>query len=191
MSKPVSIPPFTHLFDCRVNCVKSFMTGCVLTKTKREETFRRTSFGYRIKGHLSHFLLFQCSLVHFRANADYYSSVSDPIDLTQIQQKIHANEYTSFEQFLEDIELLINNAKNFYRVNTTVRLLPYQTDILLYRKTPLNGKMLMNYRNIFTRKPNPKPLILITSKSSSPLFTMLKSTIDRSRTSSSFYHHEK
>ncbi|CAF3919770.1 unnamed protein product [Adineta steineri] len=49
-----------------------------------------------------------------RANADH----SNSIDLTQIQQKIHSDEYTSFEQFLDDIELLLNNAKTFYRKNS-------------------------------------------------------------------------
>ncbi|UJR20847.1 hypothetical protein I4U23_023957 [Adineta vaga] len=53
-----------------------------------------------------------------RGNADYYTSISDPIDFTQIQQKIHSDGYTSFKQFIDDIELLITNAKNFYRKNS-------------------------------------------------------------------------
>ncbi|CAF4674713.1 unnamed protein product [Rotaria sp. Silwood1] len=54
-----------------------------------------------------------------RANTDYYTSIKEPIDLTEIQQKIHTDQYDSFEQFLDDIELLINNAKNYYRKNST------------------------------------------------------------------------
>ncbi|CAF1481874.1 unnamed protein product, partial [Rotaria sordida] len=53
-----------------------------------------------------------------RANTDYYTSIKEPIDLTEIQQKIHSDQYDSFEQFLDDIELLINNAKNYYRKNS-------------------------------------------------------------------------
>ncbi|CAF1503811.1 unnamed protein product, partial [Adineta ricciae] len=54
-----------------------------------------------------------------RASADYYNSISDPIDFTQIQQKIHSEEYTTLEQLYDDIELLINNAKSFYRKNSS------------------------------------------------------------------------
>jgi len=55
-----------------------------------------------------------------RSNTDYYNSIKDPIDLTQIQEKIHSDEYSSFEQFLDDIELLLNNAKDFYRVKIKI-----------------------------------------------------------------------
>lgn len=51
-----------------------------------------------------------------RGNADYYSSIKEPIDLTQIEQKIHSNDYSSYEEFLADLDLLLTNAKNFYRV---------------------------------------------------------------------------
>ena len=54
-----------------------------------------------------------------RGNADYYTAIKDPIDLTQIQQKIHSDDYTSYEQFLDDFDLLLTNAKNFYRKNST------------------------------------------------------------------------
>ena len=67
------------------------------------------------------FFFFNFSLIYqFRANADYYSSIKDPIDLTEIQEKIHSDEYSSFEQFLHDIELLLNNTKNFYRVKEKI-----------------------------------------------------------------------
>jgi hypothetical protein len=55
-----------------------------------------------------------------RANAEYYSTIKDPIDLTQIQEKLHKNEYNTFEEFLDDLELLFNNAKSFYRVSLFV-----------------------------------------------------------------------
>ena len=55
-----------------------------------------------------------------RAHADYYSTIKDPIDLTQIQTKVHQNEYQTFEEFLDDLELLFNNAKNFYRVRLSI-----------------------------------------------------------------------
>ncbi|CAF1411121.1 unnamed protein product [Adineta ricciae] len=53
-----------------------------------------------------------------RANAEYYASIKQPIDLIRIQQKIRTDEYQTIEQFIDDIQLLINNAKTFYRRNS-------------------------------------------------------------------------
>ena len=45
-----------------------------------------------------------------RANPDYYNVVKEPIDLIKIQQKIKSNDYTKFQDFENDIYLLISNA---------------------------------------------------------------------------------
>ncbi|CAF5189704.1 unnamed protein product, partial [Rotaria magnacalcarata] len=53
-----------------------------------------------------------------RTHADYYTLIKQPIDLIRIQQKIRTDEYRTLEQFIDDIQLLLNNAKIFYRKNS-------------------------------------------------------------------------
>ena len=84
-------------------------------------------FDYRAKGWFSFLsqILTHLSFSSFsRANADYYSTIKDPIDLTQIQEKLHKNDYQTFEEFLDDLELLFNNAKTFYRVREKLFSMP-------------------------------------------------------------------
>ncbi|XP_073978285.1 protein polybromo isoform X2 [Rhodnius prolixus] len=52
-----------------------------------------------------------------RQEPAYYEVVSNPIDLLKVQQKIKTDEYEDVEDFISDIELLVNNAKAFYRRN--------------------------------------------------------------------------
>lgn len=47
--------------------------------------------------------------------------VSNPIDLLKVQQKIKTDEYEDVEDFISDIELLVNNAKAFYRVKHLIK----------------------------------------------------------------------
>ncbi|XP_053202089.1 protein polybromo-1-like isoform X2 [Panonychus citri] len=50
-----------------------------------------------------------------RNQADYYDVVQAPIDLSRIQQKIKFEEYEDVDQLTVDIELLVNNAKNYFK----------------------------------------------------------------------------
>ncbi|XP_076317275.1 protein polybromo isoform X4 [Tachypleus tridentatus] len=50
-----------------------------------------------------------------RSLADYYDVVSVPMDLLKIQQKLKTEEYTEVEQMTADIELMVNNAKAYYK----------------------------------------------------------------------------
>ncbi|XP_033746616.1 protein polybromo-1-like isoform X8 [Pecten maximus] len=50
-----------------------------------------------------------------RTAADYYDVVSTPIDLLKIQQKLKTEEYEDIDQLSTDIELMINNAKSYYK----------------------------------------------------------------------------
>ena len=51
-----------------------------------------------------------------RSFPDYHEIISNPIDLSRIQQKLRSDEYESVTSFVDDIELMFNNAKSYYKV---------------------------------------------------------------------------
>ncbi|KAK6643901.1 hypothetical protein RUM43_000166 [Polyplax serrata] len=53
-----------------------------------------------------------------RQDPTYYDVVSNPIDLLKIQQKIKTEDYEDIEDMSQDVELMVNNAKSFYKKNT-------------------------------------------------------------------------
>lgn len=50
-----------------------------------------------------------------RTTPEYYDVVTDPIDLLKIQQKIKTDSYTGLDDLQDDVELLVNNARAFYK----------------------------------------------------------------------------
>ena len=78
--------------------------------------------------------------------------IKQPIDLIRIQQKLRTDEYQTLEQFNDDIQLLLNNAKTFYRVKDKTFLFFVEIELFSIRKIPMNGVMQMIYQNIFFRK---------------------------------------
>ncbi|BES94930.1 BAH [Nesidiocoris tenuis] len=50
-----------------------------------------------------------------RQEPAYYEVVSNPIDLMKVQQKLRTDEYDDLDDFIADIELMVNNAKAFYK----------------------------------------------------------------------------
>lgn len=50
-----------------------------------------------------------------RQEPSYYELVSNPIDLLRIQQKLKTDTYEDVDELTADIELLVNNAKAFYK----------------------------------------------------------------------------
>ncbi|KAG8184625.1 hypothetical protein JTE90_022674 [Oedothorax gibbosus] len=50
-----------------------------------------------------------------RSLADYYDIVTSPIDLMKIQQKLKTDDYVDVQQLSADVELLVNNAKSYYK----------------------------------------------------------------------------
>ena len=50
-----------------------------------------------------------------RQEPGYYDVVTNPIDLLKVQQKLKTDEYDDVEDLRNDIELMVNNAKAFYK----------------------------------------------------------------------------
>jgi hypothetical protein len=78
--------------------------------------------------------------------------IKQPIDLIRIQQKLRTDEYQTLEQFSDDIQLLLTNAKTFYRVKKNKIFYFSLNRNIYFRKIPMNGVMPMIYRNIFFPK---------------------------------------
>lgn len=53
-----------------------------------------------------------------RQEPSYYEIVTNPIDLLRVQQKLKTDSYEDVEELTTDIELLVNNAKAFYKPDT-------------------------------------------------------------------------
>lgn len=50
-----------------------------------------------------------------RTAADYYEVISTPIDLQKIKQKLKTEEYEEIEHLTLDVELMVNNAKTYFK----------------------------------------------------------------------------
>jgi len=58
-------------------------------------------------------------MILHRAEPDYYDTVTTPMDLSMIQQKLKNEEYDDVEHMSSDIQLIVSNAKAVYGVSNT------------------------------------------------------------------------
>lgn len=63
-----------------------------------------------------------------RQEPSYYDVVDNPIDLLRVQQKLKTESYEDVEELTEDVELLVNNSKAFYKPDSS----EYQDACLLW-----------------------------------------------------------
>jgi len=54
----------------------------------------------------------------YRTNPEYYETISSPIDLLKIQQKVKTDEYEEIDQLTDDIQLLVKNTKAYHQVKS-------------------------------------------------------------------------
>lgn len=54
-----------------------------------------------------------------RQEPSYYEVVTNPIDLLRVQQKLKTDNYDDVEELAGDVELLVNNAKAFYKAGSS------------------------------------------------------------------------
>ena len=47
---------------------------------------------------------------------EYFNVVTNPIDLLKIQHKLKSDDYSSVDLLTADVELMVNNAKAYYKV---------------------------------------------------------------------------
>ncbi|KAI5645638.1 bromodomain-containing protein [Phthorimaea operculella] len=85
-----------------------------------------------------------------RQEPQYYEVVSQPIDLLRVQQKLKTDTYEDIEELTADIELLVNNAKAFYKPDSV----EYKDAIELWRIYTQNKQALENGEEIKTPKRN-------------------------------------
>jgi protein polybromo-1 len=73
-----------------------------------------------------------------RQEPSYYDVVANPIDLLKVQQKLKTEAYDDIEELTSDFELLVNNAKAFYKPDSV----EYQDACTLWEMFTTKAKQL-------------------------------------------------
>jgi hypothetical protein len=64
-----------------------------------------------------------------------FQVVTNPIDLLKLQQKLKTDEYEDVEELATDVQLMVNNAKAFYKVTASSPLLTFSVYIHAHNLT--------------------------------------------------------
>lgn len=118
-----------------------------------------------------------------KSHDDYYQTVANPISLHEIRTKVRSRKYTTVQQFLDDLSLMISNAKLYYSsdpgMSSDIHLFEQQADAIIQvemqrpdsdyilatssgadrHKTPLDSVTVNNHRYsvgdwVLIRNPN-------------------------------------
>ncbi|CAJ0961485.1 unnamed protein product, partial [Mesorhabditis belari] len=80
-----------------------------------------------------------------RTDPQYYELFENPIDFNRINQKVKTEEYQSFEEFMQDVRLLIENNRKYYEEQSDERKILLELEMFLQnskeKKTNGNGKI--------------------------------------------------
>lgn len=87
-----------------------------------------------------------------RQEPSYYEVVENPIDLLRVQQKLKTESYEDVEELTNDLELLVNNAKAFYKPDTS----EHQDACVLWETYQVNKAKLIEINNSADEEPNNK-----------------------------------
>ncbi|XP_075148339.1 protein polybromo [Haematobia irritans] len=87
-----------------------------------------------------------------RQEPSYYDVVNNPIDLLKIQQKLKTDAYDELDDLVQDFELLVNNAKAFYKADT----LEHQDAVALWQFVLVNKQKLLDSLNMTEDEPKNK-----------------------------------
>lgn len=87
-----------------------------------------------------------------RQEPSYYDVVNNPIDLLKIQQKLKTDVYDDLDDVMQDFELLVNNAKAFYKPDT----MEYQDAVALWQHVTTNRQRIMESVGMAEEEPKNK-----------------------------------
>ncbi|XP_005177916.2 protein polybromo-1 [Musca domestica] len=87
-----------------------------------------------------------------RQEPSYYDVVNNPIDLLKIQQKLKTDVYEDLDELVQDFELLVNNAKAFYKPDT----MEHQDAVALWQYVTANKQKLLESLGMAEDEPKNK-----------------------------------
>lgn len=86
-----------------------------------------------------------------RKMPSYYQQITEPIDLTTINQNIKNGKYSTIEQFDNDMIRVFNNAIQFYESTSEIGVAATKLKELYSEK---KNKLLSNQANVPTKQNN-------------------------------------
>lgn len=87
-----------------------------------------------------------------RQEPSYYDVVVNPIDLLKVQQKLKTDSYDDLYDMMNDLELLISNAKAFYKPEST----EFQDALALWQHIQTHRQRIMEANGFAEEEPRAK-----------------------------------